>query len=163
MTELKIDRTGWPSGPWDNEPEDRLEFRHAGFDCLLLRNAMGCWCGYVGLPPQHPGWGKDYDDIDLDVHGGLTYANTAGTHIRKEGEVLDERWWIGFDTAHFQDICPGMLAFEMKQGWDPTTTNRGTYRTRDWTQLQTHALAEQVFDISREAREGAEAAPEVTE
>lgn len=55
-TETFIDRTGWPSGPWDDEP-DRVEWRDeaTGLPCLALRNDMfGSWCGYVAVPPGHP-------------------------------------------------------------------------------------------------------------
>ena len=41
----------WGQGPWDDEP-DRVDFEHAGFPCLLLRNPrLGQWCGYVAVPP----------------------------------------------------------------------------------------------------------------
>lgn len=29
---------------------------------------------YVSLPKDHPDIGKDYDDLDPEVNGGLTYA-----------------------------------------------------------------------------------------
>lgn len=54
--------------------------------------------GYVKLPKGHPWYGKDYDDIKVSVHGGLTYS-------RQEGKY----WVIGFDCAHFNDTpatCP---------------------------------------------------------
>jgi hypothetical protein len=39
-----------PDGPWQSEP-DRMEFKHAGLDCLLSRNTrMFHWCGYAGVP-----------------------------------------------------------------------------------------------------------------
>lgn len=58
--EHKIDRTDWPAGPWDGEP-DRIEWRHRGFPCLMLRNAYGGWCGYVGVSPEHPLHGVEYN------------------------------------------------------------------------------------------------------
>lgn len=49
--------------------------------------------GYVMLPKSHIWYGKDYDDIPINVHGGLTY-----------GEKNDSDYWvIGFDTAHAGD------------------------------------------------------------
>lgn len=45
--------------------------------------------GYVQVPDNHPFYGLDYEDIDVNIHGGLTYA---------------EEGWIGFDTAHAFDI-----------------------------------------------------------
>jgi len=112
--EHAVDRTGWPPGAWDNEP-DRDEWRAHGFPCLIVRNRYGALCGYVGLPPGHPLHGKDYSDdetADLDVHGGLTYANACAGHIchvPREGEPA-EVWWLGFDCGHSCDIQPGMVA-----------------------------------------------------
>lgn len=69
--------------------------------------------GYVAVPRDHPFFGKDYDDVDIEVHGGLTFA-APGSNISKdlpETEVLegclydlDEDWWVfGFDTCHYSD------------------------------------------------------------
>src|SRR3990167_6590733 len=56
---------------------------------------MGHFCGYVLLPSTHSDFRKTYDDIDADVHGGLTYANEeAGM------------WCVGFDCAHVGDFMP---------------------------------------------------------
>ncbi len=49
--------------------------------------------GYVKIPEGHPWHGRDYDEIDVAVHGGLTYGNRSG--------------WIGFDTLHGGDNWPG--------------------------------------------------------
>jgi hypothetical protein len=70
-----VDRTGWPAGEWDGEP-DRATWVHdeTGARCTIRRGPLGSWCGYVGLRPNHPLAGKDYNDIDVLVHGGLTYG-----------------------------------------------------------------------------------------
>lgn len=60
--------------------------------------------GYIGVPPEHPWYGKHYDDIDCNVHGGLTYAADSAPTQEPDGY-----WWIGFDTAHLFDNknnCP---------------------------------------------------------
>lgn len=49
--------------------------------------------GYAKIPAGHPWHGRNYDDIDVEIHGGLTYGG---------GE------WIGFDTVHAGDYWPGM-------------------------------------------------------
>ena len=72
MEQRIVDRSNWARGEWDNEPENRIDFVHAGFACFMLRNNMGAWCGYVGVPSTHPAYEKDYnDDIleKIDVHG----------------------------------------------------------------------------------------------
>lgn len=48
--------------------------------------------GYVKLPKGHKYYGVHYDDIPVDVHGGLTYS-----------EEEDGFWVVGFDTAHGGD------------------------------------------------------------
>ncbi len=59
---------------------------------------VGWGNGYVGVPAGHPWFGKDYDSIDCEVHGGLTYAAD-----RAPTEKPDGFWWVGFDTAHLGD------------------------------------------------------------
>lgn len=58
--------------------------------------------GYVRVPEDHPWHGLDYDDIDVDVHGGLTYARDG---------------WIGFDTLHFGDHWPDMPEVMRDEDW----------------------------------------------
>jgi hypothetical protein len=118
-----MDRSGWPSGPWDDEPEDKVQWidEAAGLDCLAVRNRMGSWCGYVGVPSGHPAYGQDYDEVDVEVHGGLTYAarcqpgpeGEAICHVPASGRT-DDIWWLGFDTSHFMDLSPHMLSLEAK-------------------------------------------------
>src|SRR5262249_33432277 len=59
---LFVDRTGWPAGPWDTEP-DREDFEHVGLACLALRHPeYGNWCGYVGVSATHPLYGVGMTD-----------------------------------------------------------------------------------------------------
>lgn len=87
--------------PWTQEP-DHAEFTLNGFTCVIRRPFVkGHLCGYVGLPEGHKSFGKDYDDIEADVHGGLTYAS------HDMAEYNDPRlWWIGFDCRHSGDFSP---------------------------------------------------------
>jgi len=91
-----IDRKSWGPGPWQDEP-DRLEWEYKGFPCLIVRNndVSGAWCGYVALPPGHRYFEKPYDEIDVAVHGGLTYANHCQgdiCHQPKPGEPVTGPW-----------------------------------------------------------------------
>lgn len=54
---------------------------------------------YVCLPEGHPYFGKDYDDMDIEVHGGFTYANSF---VAKS--TIKDRWWVGWDYAHLGDF-----------------------------------------------------------
>lgn len=78
-------------------------FMYHGYPCRIIRRGMESLihlCGYVGIPKTHLWYGKDYDDIDADVHGGLTYASHS---LRYQPET--DFYWIGFDCAHAGDFC----------------------------------------------------------
>lgn len=67
--------------------------------------------GYVAVPPRHPLHGKKHEDVDMSVHGGLTYSSLfsefRGRHVelinKKNMDVPDDWWVFGFDTMHFGD------------------------------------------------------------
>lgn len=149
MTEKKVaravDRKGWPAGPWDGEP-DRVEFRHAGFPCLIVRQSMGHLCGYVGVPLGHPWHGKGYDDVPARAHGGLTYAEECGgevCHVPAPGEPED-LWWLGFDCAHAGDLQPGAMRFYAYPGGE-------AYKTVDYVRAEALALATQANHAQKRA------------
>lgn len=142
----KIDRTGWDPGPWDGEP-DRVDFRHAGFACLLLRNHHGAWCGYVGVPPGHPDHGQPYDLLDVDCHGGLTYSDKCDDqhicHVSAPGEP-EPLWWFGFDCGHFRDLMPGMVFTLRRIGITHDVHDmEETYRDLAYARAEVEQLAEQ--------------------
>lgn len=67
--------------------------------CLVRVGGVGGLCGYVGVPLDHPLAGKPYDDVDLDVHGGLTFAEEGG-----HGSGWPAGWyWLGWDYSHLGD------------------------------------------------------------
>ncbi len=47
-------------GPWNNEPDSK-DFTAHELHCALRRNSSGAWCGYVGVPKEHPLYGVGYD------------------------------------------------------------------------------------------------------
>ena len=55
-----------PKGPWDDEP-DKVQWVDptTGLDCLMHRNHMGAWCGYVGVPEGHKFYGVGYSECSL--------------------------------------------------------------------------------------------------
>ncbi|MDQ5841188.1 MAG: hypothetical protein M3537_08625 [Chloroflexota bacterium] len=74
MKERTYDKTRWPAGPWHDEP-DRVEWvTAAGLPGLIVRGPAGALCGYAAVPPGHPYHGADYSDLEVEVHGGLTYG-----------------------------------------------------------------------------------------
>lgn len=75
------------------------DFTVDGYRCVVVGQSMGHRCGYIGLPKGHPYYGKDYDDIDVEVHGGWTYAGKSEEYPVESNNL----WWIGFDCAHYMD------------------------------------------------------------
>ncbi len=140
-----VDRAGWGSGPWDDEP-DRVDFHHVGLPCLLLRSRNGNWCGYVGLPKGHPDFGASYNDVEVEVHGGLTYGEKCDgsriCHVPEPGES-DDRWWLGFDCHHCWDIAPGFEVRLKSTGTD-VRDPESQYRDVRYVRNQTEHLAEQL-------------------
>jgi hypothetical protein len=80
--------------------------------------SYGWGMGYVLLPEKHPFYGKNYDDINIDIHGGLTFGQKFDSKIFLQwlgnreilGDVtienyknFDGYWIIGFDTNHAGD------------------------------------------------------------
>lgn len=152
---LGVDKTDWGPGPWLEEP-DRVEFRHAGLPCLLNRNDLGTWCGYAAVPPGHPLHGHRYEDAEVDVHGGLTYAGPCQGHIchvAEPGEP-DDVWWFGFDCGHCWDITPALDAYLQARGIRQPAEKisdelwSAVYRDLAYVRHETESLAEQLAGVT---------------
>lgn len=75
-------------------PLDRIE---DGIRLVVTRGPCS-WNGYLGVPSDHPLAGHLYDDLPLDCHGGLTFADEGN------GKTFPKGWfWYGFDYAHLGD------------------------------------------------------------
>jgi len=165
-----LDKSTWPAGPWHDEP-DKEQYTDSvtGLPCLIRRNdELGHLCGYVGVAPSHPWYGKSEDGcmagrlhcgsvkIDFcacgnspasrtDVHGGLTYAAPC-RHDPSEHGIChvpapgepDDVWWFGFDCAHVGDWSPG---------YRPECWPDESYRTWEYVRAQCEALAAQLAAV----------------
>jgi len=61
--------------------------------------------------PGHPAYGQDREAVDVEAHGGLTYAaRCAGPicHVPAPDES-DDVWWLGFDCGHAYDVSPALI------------------------------------------------------
>lgn len=153
-----VDRTGWPEGHWDNEP-DKVQWQDevTGLPCIARRTDRGHWCGYVGVSETNSLFKKYYFDIidaNFSVHGGLTYSsfcdpqeNEHGIcHVPDAGEP-DHIWWFGFDCAHAGDLSPGyctmykQLGFKSYEGME--------YRTLEYVKAECAQLARQLRECEQ--------------
>jgi hypothetical protein len=161
-----VPRALWADGPWDEEPDlIRWKQEPSGYDLLMWRNHMGCWCGYVGLPEAHPLHGLNYSSQEflerLETHHGLTFSDTfEGATDRLElPENLRKLWWLGFDCAHFGDVMPAMDAFTRAFREVTKERIRGgfghyreTYKTVDDVRLMVEDLAQRCAFVATVAR-----------
>lgn len=150
----------WGSGEWLDEP-DVFYFERHGFKCVGTRICGweghknehlygGYWCGYIEIPKGHPWFGKEMDQLDVDCHYGLSYA-------QKSDESDD--WVIGFDCAHSGDISPSlqkmkeiwkndpknfwMCTDELKKKYPNCALFNDTYKTIDFVIDQCKSMADQ--------------------
>ena len=148
---INTEEAGWPGGPWSDEP-DKMQWQdlETGLPCLVVRHlTSGHLCGYVGVAEGHPFYGSDYDEPDIDIHGGLTYAascspeedeSTGICHLPGEGEP-DHVWWFGFDCAHCNDCRP----YDLNVGFRPPGS---TYKTFVYVQNECKRLALQLANLA---------------
>jgi hypothetical protein len=59
------------------------EFEHKGLNCVVIMTQMGHRCGYVGLPKEHPLYGKDYSQKSRY----LKLNDLEGEEIGKRGII----------------------------------------------------------------------------
>jgi len=62
--------------------------------------------GYVLIPIGHPLHGKNYDDINVNVHGGLIFSglvNITMVEVYKLDKEDIGTWCVGFDTTYNND------------------------------------------------------------
>ncbi len=148
-----IDKAAWGPGPWQDEP-DKMQWPDpaTALACLAHRHATnGHWCGYVGVPEGHALHGRDYSDVDVDVHGGLTFA--AGCrktddpavgicHVREPHDP--EVWWFGFDCAQLGDVRPGTRSLLAQLGRPDLFDEEECYRDLAYVMAECRALAQQL-------------------
>jgi hypothetical protein len=147
-----IDKSTWGKGAWQREP-DRVDFVHAGFACLLLRHPRhGHWCGYVGVPREHPLYGQNWTENDqiraLGVHMGVNYSahcNGEICHVPAAG-MPDDVWWLGCDFGQPFDFSPGLLAGRTDESANRMRARKvwDVYRTLPYVRHEIESLAGQL-------------------
>jgi len=138
-------------GEWKYEP-DKMQWvdPETKLDCMIVRHdRLYHLCGYVGVPKSHSCFGKNYDDVYVEVHGGLTFSekcnpepNDMGICHIKELGTNEEVFWFGFDCAHLGDKSPGMEKYSFNK--------TDQYRNFAYLIEQTINLAKQLKELNHE-------------
>ena len=126
--------------PWLHEG-NALDFvcQKTGYQIALRRHPeLLHWCGYAGIPPEHPWHGRAYQDVEehVRVHGGLTYSHNS-VPGSEEGAI----WWFGFDCAHCHDLVPGIEIHRLVASGD-------VYRDIEYVKNEAIDLAEQLATVA---------------
>lgn len=124
-----------------NRPEDVLsKGEHLGFEWMVVHNCSGYRCGYVRVPLGHSWHGKGYDDLNLNVHGGITFAE-ADVPCKAPGPDTD--WWVGFDCAHaFDAPDPGLPSRDLPI-WHEA---EAVVRSQDYVEAECRSLCQQAAE-----------------
>ena len=73
----------------------------------FMKNEVGWGNGYVLVDKTNKWYGKDYDEVDCEVHGGLTFGQEVTEKFIENWPELTPAdlgtWCFGFDTAHLGD------------------------------------------------------------
>lgn len=94
-------------------------------------------CAYVKLPEGHKYYGLGYDDVPVDCHCGLTYAENYLSIL-----PLESGWWIGWDYGH----CCDYSGFMMHEHWKDVDTSH----YKKWTTAEIFEEVKQVIDQLKE-------------
>ena len=117
----------------DNEPDYHI-FPHKGLICEVARHpSQGHYCGYVLVPKGHKLYEMGYDEAygmaDINVHGGLTYADSH-----------NEYWALGFDCNHGGDF--NVPQDERIRELSKEFLHGGIYRDFEYVKGECESLAE---------------------
>ncbi|MDH6674261.1 hypothetical protein M2277_004953 [Paenibacillus sp. LBL] len=121
---------------------------------LIVRSPdFGNLNGYVGVPRGNVFHGKEIPYLltgsqslyFLNVHGGVTFSGSGGEHRQLNHFKLmkPDLWYIGFDTAHANDLTPRVYQDLKEMGRDPSFM--GTYKDIDYVERQVRRLATQII------------------
>lgn len=128
---------------------DKLAWKDeaTGYECIIIRDTRdGYLRGFVGVDPAHPLYGFEHEavpaDLDIEVHGGLTYSAQCERgpspaprllqearsicHVQIRPAVYapaanatdhrpehDDAWWFGFQCNQVYDKVPGRVGDRM--------------------------------------------------
>ena len=88
-----------------NENEILLEGIFNGYHFVIINNQGTHPCAYVELPETHVYYGKDYDEISIECHGGLTYSGRNNLcNIKCSNPIEPHGFYIGWDYVHSGDL-----------------------------------------------------------
>ena len=140
----------WADGPWKKEPDEYWWMDgETEILCSVRRHPFGYLCGYVYLPRQHLWAGKDCEEIQAEVHGGVTWSKEGRRikYLRHDlSNLVARSWIIGFDCGHPGDMQPALIYHGREDD---------TYRDFAYAVRETRSLARQAAAVADKERDDA--------
>ena len=68
--------------------------------CVVIFTPGGYRCGYVGLTSESQYYGKFYDDLKIECHGGLTYSD-GGKEMCIRDRTVVIQYFSGKTANHY--------------------------------------------------------------
>lgn len=131
-----------------------LDFTYKGYACRIIRSlSLMSLLGYVAIEKNHVFYNVGYDDINIDVHGGLTYASNKQPPTVVKDTMTNKldyitmphhnkpknAWWVGFDCSHYGDIIPA----------HPLLSNgQDTYKGIEFVKNEIKGMVNQLISIN---------------
>lgn len=94
---------------------------YKGYDYLIISYGTHPCC-YIHIPKENALYGVDYEEIDLCVHGGLTFGDFFSEESADKLGISHDDWYIGWDYSHYNDYS----GYFSQEYWDGL-------RLRKWT------------------------------
>jgi hypothetical protein len=119
----------------------------AGLRAVVAIHPMGHRCGYVAVPPEHKLHGEDYDNVEVDVHGGLTYSGSDRSEYPVAAAGM---FWFGYDCAHLGDARdPDLMDDEHRKYANILSLRLGddVIRSLDFCIDECESLAKQLVEL----------------
>lgn len=144
-----INKSEWGDGPWQQE-SDRISWVHqaTGNPCLIVRGPSGALCGYAGVTDDHPWFGEDFDEVEVDIDQVLNFSEYCQEdkergvcHVSEPGQN-NNVWWFGFDTVDRGLFCPAFSRFISSDDLE-------RYKDVDYTRSQVQLLAAQLAEKNK--------------
>jgi hypothetical protein len=124
------------------------EWEHGGLKCVVALDEEffeEWFSGYVAIPKGHPCWGKGHNQVEVSVHGGLTFAKQGSSDSIWKNKDF---WWFGFHCAHATDDTH-------RDSWDFERTHpvrQSEAHLHKWTIdevcAETEKLADQLANVT---------------
>ena len=121
----------------------------SGLRAVVVVQDFGNRCGYVAVPKGATTYGEHYDDVQVDVHGGLTFSDWGDTYPVEAEDV----WWFGYDCAHYGDARdPTLMSPKYKEMYDKglftsALDDYGVVRSLEYCVEQCESLASQLKEL----------------